>query len=239
MIKINALDFLNKEQFGADLLSENGDVLFSAEDKITPNIILKLYFQDIFINEQISEIEDTEEISQLTESDNSSKKPNLNLNKPLKFNEEQAKRVVHYSLEIGKSLGLSQNELEELEQAAYYHNIGDIKFKQKDLLDKDFRKKRAEEGYNYILKDKGLSGKVADVAKLYIENYNCNTFDISKTTSATPFYHIIAITNYYDEYLTKTSSKEETIRKMLRLGRKKFNTYILHKFVTMMRNNNE
>lgn len=56
MIKICALDLLNRETFETDVLSAEGKILCQKGYKITPQIILKLYFKEIFVNEPLSEI---------------------------------------------------------------------------------------------------------------------------------------------------------------------------------------
>lgn len=228
MLKVCSLDFINNDEFGTDILSSTGEVLYSAEEKITPEILLKLYFKEIFTNQEIS-----------TSSEGTSETAAVKKPQKIKFDEEQAKRVAKWSLEIGKLLGFEQNELEELELAAYNHKIGSSKFTEDQAENKDFKNMCAEAGYEYLLKIKHYPDKVAEVAKLYLEKYDCNKFDINKIDLKMPFYQIVAITSYYDEYFTKTNSKEETLKKMLRLGQKRFNPYILHKFTNYMRNNNE
>lgn len=51
MIKICSLDFLNKENFGTDVMTADGKVLFHSDEKITPELILKLYFKEIYVDE--------------------------------------------------------------------------------------------------------------------------------------------------------------------------------------------
>lgn len=51
MIKICSLDFLNREEFGTDVMTADGSVLFRSEDKITPDILLRLYFKEIYVDE--------------------------------------------------------------------------------------------------------------------------------------------------------------------------------------------
>lgn len=228
MLKVCSLDFLNKEEFGTDVLSVTGEVLYASTDKITPELILKLYFKDIYIDETPKKIEipiASEEIN---------KKP-----EKLKFNEDQAKMIAKWSVEVGKLLSFEETELEELELAAYNHKIGYLKLREDKLENKDFKIMCAEAGYKYLTKEKNYPERVAEVTKLYLEKYDPNKFDINKIDLKIPFYHIVAITSYYYEYYTKTSSKDEALKKMLRLGGKRFNPYVLHKFVNYMRNNDE
>lgn len=67
MIKICSLDFINKEKFETDVLTEDGKVLVSGSDKITPDVLLKLYYKSIYIEKALeeklaSEVQEVEEI---------------------------------------------------------------------------------------------------------------------------------------------------------------------------------
>lgn len=52
MIKTCSLDFINKRFFGTDIMAQDGTVLFYADDKVTHEKLLKLYFKEIYINEK-------------------------------------------------------------------------------------------------------------------------------------------------------------------------------------------
>lgn len=232
MIKICALDFLKKETFTTDVISRDGKILYSAEDKVTPEILLSLYFKEIYSEEKI-QVKNEDPVFQVrTEEDE--------LNEKLVFDEEQALRVSKHSLEMAKILGWDEEECKDLQQAAYYHNVGDIELTKKDKLSKGYRQKRAEAGYHHLFKVLELPDKIAEVSKLYITNYDTNSFELDKKNrSNVPFHHIVAIASYYDEFLKNTASKNEAIIKMLRLGGNKFNIFILHKFLYKMRNTND
>ena len=136
---------------------------------------------------------------------------------------------------LGKKLQFSENELNELEQAGYYHNIGVINLLKKDMLSKDFKKKRGEEGYTHILKELKLSENIAITAKLYLNNYECMNFELHKAKQKIPYYQIVSLAHYYYNS-SKYMPKEYVIQSILRLGSKKFNTFILHKFVDLLKN---
>lgn len=293
MLKVCSLDYLNKEVFGTTIFASNGAVLCAANDKVTPELLLKLYFKELFIDEKTVTVHGSPKenitntstpvnnstISNTAISSTAASNTTSNTNtiratettntnesnmsrskmvasnitpsnaiesetveikqKKLLFDEERAKKVAKYSVELAKLIGgYGESELAELELAAYNHKIGGINFTEDHLIHKDIRNMIAEVGYQYLLKEKKYPDKVAEVTKLYMDKYDCNRFDINKIDLKVPFYHIVAITSYYDEYLAKTLSKDETIKKMLRLGHKRFNPYVLHKFVNYMRNNN-
>ncbi len=217
MIKVCSLDFLNRDVFGVDIKDNAGEVLYSSDELVSPELILKLYYRNIYVDslEPMAEIPMGE------------------------FDEEEAKNVAKYSLLVGKFLGYADKELQDLELAAYYHNVGNTRLPASAVEEDDFIKRRADEGYNYLLTVKALPENVAKVAKLYLRDYDCINFDLSKKQRVNiPLYHIVAIASYYNRSL-KTMPKEEVMMKMLRLGGNKFNIYVLHKFINIMRNNND
>jgi len=61
MIKICSLDFINKKTFEADVMSADGTVLIKSGEPITPNLILRLYYLDIYVEQPLSD-SDAEEI---------------------------------------------------------------------------------------------------------------------------------------------------------------------------------
>jgi hypothetical protein len=336
MIKICSLDFLNKETFETDIVSADGSVVIKADTEVTQELILKLYFRNIYVNEPIkeeipevlakvsekiaepeTETEEAENGEQETEVDGQSKeeKENEEVNneeqetdadgkdkeekenkeartrelgvvslkkeeekddnkkgprmaepkfgqeeveqeeskskeiklvqievpeekpeeKPLEFDEQQAKRIVDSSLKIGKMLDFSAKELKDLEQVAYYSNIGISKFKVKDLRKKEFNKMRAYASYEKLMEDETVTPEIAEMIKYCANNYDSNSFPFN---SKIPYHHIVAITSYYETSLLQTNSKQETLLKMLQLGGNQFNIFILHKFINMMREAN-
>lgn len=293
MIKTCSLNFINKEHFDTDIMTKDGRVLFSANEKITPEIILRLYFKDIYIKEkpvvvQAKKIEKEQEKEQLelqektkelsvkagisaavnvtekelgikastnpyeddeAEDKKALKMPRMTigsapLQQPeekqeekledpiMEFSEEKAKKVASYSVKLGKMFDFPQGELKTLEQAAYYHNIGISRFKKSDSQKKGFRKKLAEVSYNILLNEMNMPTIVAETAKFCVINYEPKDFSLQEKI---PFHHIVAVTSYYEELLSTANSKEKALSKMLQLGGNKFNTFVLHKFITIMK----
>jgi len=154
----------------------------------------------------------------------------------LEFNEELAKRISKNSVKVGEVLGFSKAELQELEQAAYYHNIGISNFKKSDSIKKGFRKLKAAASYDMILGSLKLPEQIADVARSCAYDYDCNAF---KLDSKVPFCHIISVVSAYEEILAKNNSKQAALLKMLQFGGNKFNIFVLHKFIRIMRDMNE
>lgn len=334
MLKVCSLDFLYKKFFDTDIMAANGRVLCHAGEAVTPELLLKLYFKEIYIEEPVQEKEYKEEIpsisseeelyegkmSFVTKTKSSSvasgpvatsevvvsldtktqpnevieetivsavseeieakeqvniessiekekaaakpqteekeltgkikgkgkenekeveaveeKAPNPE-DEPLIFDEEQAKRVVEYSKRTAKLLKLSPSDIKDLEQAAYYCNYGATKFKKSDMAHRNFSKMRAYAGYELLTKGGLVPESIAEIVKISANNYVSESFSLN---SPIPLPHIIAIANYYDEHLTQSQSKQATLLKMLQLGGNHFNIFILHKFIHMMRSEND
>ena len=255
MIEVCSLDFLKKKKFDTDILTVDGRVLCSKDDQITSELLLRLYFKDIYIKEPIvsekidvqaepeevleqlssmqadllpelvSEVVPEPEIEKIVEEE-------VDLTEKLEFDEGEAKRVSEYSLMIGKALNYTEKQLKDLEQAAYYHNVGRTNFTKADLGSKDFLKNQANAGYEIILKDKKLPQEIAEVASLYNSNYDSSAF---KLDECIPFYQVVGVASFYDRMIMQNYTKEETLAKMLQLGGNKFNIFVLHKFISMMR----
>lgn len=319
MIKICSLNFLKEDSFKTDVKTADGAVLCQLGDPITPEVILKLYFKEIYVDKkylQESQAEEepemmsknidasvafmhvAEEVSSGPKSVDISLEANevpsgprtvdvdvdldVNLpaeevgkgprfaevatgatkgknptaasskkhtieeaevavlvedpeNMPLEFDESQAKRIVEHSIKLGKLANFSASELKELEQAAYYCNIGITNFKKADAIKKGFRKKRLFAGYQKLLEDGTVPANIAEIIKFCANCYESESFPLD---SKIPPQHIIAITSFYEEMLAKNNSKQETLLKMLQMGGNQFNIFILHKFIKLMRGDN-
>ncbi len=368
MIKICSLDFLNKETFEDDVLTEDGKVLISGGEKITPDILLKLYYKSIYVKdaikdtpidkiiedtavseisedltpeiaiseaveESIAEVQKTEEkfsdieteiadaeIVDKSQPENDSdivekgdakgphkihtqptpveSKENIDQetgekgprqvesafiayeeekdpskgpraaelsepaikeerkiyqkqetsnepikepipeikpeDMPLEFNEVQAKNIVENSVKLGKMLGFSQKELKELEQVAYYCNIGITKFKKKDIERKSFRQMKALASYQKLIEEETVPAEIAEIIKYSANSYNPDTFPLN---SKIPYHHIVCITSFYDDTLSQGESKDDILLKMLQMGGNQFNIFVLHKFINIMKEN--
>jgi len=246
MIKICSLDFLNRNVFDIDILSSEGKILFPSGSKITPEILLWLYYKDIYSNNPIYKREQkkTEDIfdeDEICEIEDSFELPiDENIDGFLEFDEEQAQRVAQSSVILGQAIGMELQQIQELEKAAYNHNIGRTKLTEADLGKKDFKKKQAEAGYNMILTEKNLGEKIAEAARFYNRKCQCSQINLKDPNhKELPYSHIVAITSYYDEQLCKNISKDEILKNMLQLGGNRFNIFVLHKFIYIMRTAND
>lgn len=325
MIKVCSLNFLKEKYFKSDVMSADGTLLFNSGDEVTAEIILKLYFKDIYIekpkveNEQEVVVEEAENLvssgayssdlknvsasssgdfqanaiasgPRSIELDEKSSGPrfvdsidvapsetdpskgprfvdtNLDAmngtkknpyssainaqasgpeeetpvedpeNMPLVFDEDQAKRIVSHSAKLAKILNFSQKELKELEQAAYYCNIGISGFKKADLKNKEFRKMKAFASYKKLIDEATVPRDIAEIVKFCANDYSSESFPLD---SKIPLQHVVAITSFYEDLLAKTNSKQDTLLKMLQLGGNHFNIFVLHKFIKLMRGDSE
>ncbi len=206
MVKACSLDFLNKSHFDTDVLSADGRILYTTGAPITSEILLKLYFKDIYIP------------------------------KRLEFDEGHAQRVREYSLKIGKLIDMPKDKLEELKDAAYYHDIGITKFTESDLQKANFDMWQGEAGVNILTKERQFPKSVAEVALAHLKPYNSARFPLIKEDkNCVPYAHIVAIANCFDELSYKNLGKKRALEKMAQLGGGRFNIFILHKFIRAMR----
>lgn len=327
MIKVCSLDFLNRDVFDTDVMGKNGSIIYAAGDPVTPEIILNLYFKEIYVDEKFFEEEERkveeaemlkrqqkEEIDRLKQLENDIEKlskeetkerekgvrapeivdseeeteieieekgpreyenpfaktasdspkkpygayasagvsstskmsegklaeenaePKAPIIEKLEFDEAKAKRISEYATLLGKSIGMSAESLKDLEKAAYHCHIGRKMFTVEDLKTPGFKMKQAAASYNILVNEMDFPEKIAEVAKDYLEKYDTREFPIDKEfQSNIPFAHIVAIADYYDDLLSNNTSKEDALKKMLQLGGNRFNIYVLHKFVSLMR----
>lgn len=155
---------------------------------------------------------------------------------PLAFDEEQAKRIKQYSAQLAKIVGFSKDEIKEIELIAYNCNIGITKFKKTDEAKKGFRKMKVFASYERLVGEEIIPEHLAEMVRYIINPYDSDTF---KLTSKIPYYHIVAITSYYEEMLSQGQDKSDILLKMLQLGGHRFNIFVLHKFIKMMRDSND
>lgn len=159
-----------------------------------------------------------------------------NIDKDLKFDETRAKRIANISVKVAKILGFPQKRLDELKEAAYYHNIAITGYKQSDLKRKGFRREVALASYNILLNEMNMPPIIAETAKFCINNYASSSFNLE---GEIPYHQIVAITSYYEDLLDRNYSKEKALGKMLQLGGNKFNIFVLHKFIKIMKDSND
>lgn len=268
MIKICSLDFLNREVFDTDIMSADGKIVCKTNDKVTPDKLLKLYFQELFAEVDLCELERNrekeeqekfwreeeekqekarieEELKKKAEKKIYAKleetKPEQELvdekeiAKQLIFDEDRAKRIQAYATLMAKAIKLPTEKMKELEQVAYYYNVGRSQFNESDLTRKGFKKRQAAASYEMLLNEMNFAPHMAEVAELYLVPYDSKEFKLEKHGGTeVPYQHIVAIADYYEELMSKTS-KEEALLKMIQLGGNRFNIFVLHKFVEIMR----
>lgn len=71
MIKVCSLDFLNREVFDADIMSRDGRKIISSGDKITPGILLGLYFKELYVEKDLFQSEEViPQVTARVEADN-------------------------------------------------------------------------------------------------------------------------------------------------------------------------
>lgn len=265
MKKICSLDFLNREYFDTDVLSKDGKVLFATGEKITPEILLSLYFKEIFIQDSfIDELEaiqveppkekteeavaqELEEFKKIKEEKIIEEpaaeiiKKNEDTEIPsvvqLELDEKLSAEIAKKCIKLAKLVKMPQQNIKELEQAALNYKIGLNKFTSADAETPKFKHQLAETSYGILINEKNLPEKIAEVAKYYLNCYNTDKFELDKKEPI-PYYHIVSIVDYYETSINHLQ-KNETLDKMLQLGGNKFNIYVLHKFVKMMKENNE
>lgn len=240
MIKICSLEFLNKEFFDVDVMSKDGTVLFKSGDKISPELLLKLYFKELYSDKEPEEIRiPVVEPEEIKEPEILEELPKTEENipaSPLFFDEKKAQRISEYAVKIGELLEFSKEKSEELKKGAFYCKAALGEFSTKDLEDKNFKLKLANASYKIMKEELKLDEQIAETAKLYFKNYESKDLIIeNKTLADTPYHHIVAIAECWEEMLSKNYTKEQAIEKMLKLGGNKFNIFVLHKFINMMR----
>lgn len=358
MIKICSLDFLNREVFETDVMTADGKILFHSGETITPEILLRLYFREIYVkqplfekeqvlnrvNEPVSvisagsktsdskiigdneleketentasgprivdlpqnekekstkgpkqaeidfdseeegkgphsdsaendsnntkgpkaaelnfELEDKEEddskgprsvgTSKFEEDENkvdnkssltkkgslaSEKEDSLEISEEenLVFDEKQAKRIAQHTVNFAKTLNFPDIDLKEIEQVAYYCNIGITEFKKSDLTKKNFRKRKFLASYEKLISEGTIPENLAEIVKHCADAYDSDSFLLD---TKFPYHHIVTLADIYEELLAQNNSKTETLLKMLQKGGNQFNIFILHKFIKMMR----
>ena len=222
-------------------------MLYTETQKITPEIIMKLYFKNIFIDDiEIKEvvgtanIDDTDTGSIEFNRKQNKQEPEVDYKKPEEdesiFDEKEALEVQKYSELIAIDLELSEAEIKNIKLAGFIHNIGD-KFLTKEAKEKEnYLELRSKLGYEYTYNKLKYPEAVSRVTKEYYRSSNLDNFDLSnKTIKNIPYSHIVTIAAYYAKHQNEYRSTEDILKKMIRVGGKLFNIYILHRFIRKIR----
>src|SRR5574344_1902659 len=93
MKKINALDFLDKKTFTADVYLENGVLAFQEGSEVTPDLLLRAYFKSLYIKDEderkFLELDKYEDKSQTKEE-----------TEPLVFDKELERKISDLSMKF-------------------------------------------------------------------------------------------------------------------------------------------
>jgi putative nucleotidyltransferase with HDIG domain len=155
-----------------------------------------------------------------------------------------SERVASHSLMIGEEIGLKRNELEELEIASLFHDVGKLKtpdailFKSKSLDSTEYDEIRhhPEDGAEILNKVKPLQ-KYVEPVKHHHEYYNGKGYPDGLDGDGIPLYAaIISIADTYDAMTStrpyrKALSKEEACKELEEGAGKQFHPELVKAFL--------
>ena len=158
-------------------------------------------------------------------------------------------RVALHSLIIGEEIGLKENELEELEIASLFHDVGKLKtpdailFKSRSLdsTEYDVIRHHPEDGAEILNKVKPLQ-KYVEPVKHHHEYYNGKGYPDGLDGDGIPLYAaIISIADTYDAMTStrpyrKALSKEEACKELEKGAGKQFHPDLVKAFLRAMEN---
>ena len=156
-------------------------------------------------------------------------------------------RVALHSVMIGEEIGLKQNELEELEIASLFHDVGKLKtpdailLKSRSLDSAEYGEMRhhPEDGAKILNKVKPLQ-KYVEAVKHHHEYYNGKGYPDGLSGDEIPLYAaIISIADTYDAMTTtrpyrKALSKEEACKELEKGAGKQFHPDLVRAFLRAM-----
>jgi putative nucleotidyltransferase with HDIG domain len=157
-------------------------------------------------------------------------------------------RVASHSLMIGQEIGLKKNELEELEVASLFHDVGKLKtpdailFKNRSLDSTEYDEIRhhAEDGAEILKKVKPLQ-KYVEPVKHHHEYYNGEGYPDGLDGDGIPLYAaIISIADTYDAMTSsrpyrRALSKEEACKELEKGAGKQFHPELVKAFLRAMK----
>jgi putative nucleotidyltransferase with HDIG domain len=158
-------------------------------------------------------------------------------------------RVALHSLMIGEEIGLKENELEELEIASLFHDVGKLKtpdailFKSRSLDSTEYDEMRhhPEDGAEILAKVKSLQ-KYAPPVKHHHEYYNGKGYPDGLDGDRIPLYAaIISIADTYDAMTStrpyrKALSKAEAFRELEKGAGRQFHPDLVNAFLKAIKN---
>lgn len=158
-------------------------------------------------------------------------------------------RVALHSLMIGQEIGLRENELEELEIASLFHDVGKLKtpdailLKNRSLSSTEYDEMRhhPEDGAEILKKVKPLQ-KYVEPVKHHHEYYNGQGYPDGLNGDDIPLYAaIISIADTYDAMTStrpyrRALSKEEACRELEKGAGKQFHPELVKAFLRAVKN---
>jgi putative nucleotidyltransferase with HDIG domain len=158
-------------------------------------------------------------------------------------------RVAFHSLMIGEEIGLKEKELEELEIASLFHDVGKLKtpdailLKSRSLSSAEYDEMRhhPEDGAEILKKVKPLQ-KYVEPVKHHHEYYNGKGYPDGLDGDGIPLYAaIISIADTYDAMTStrpyrKALSKEEACKELEKGAGKQFHPDLVRAFLRAMAN---
>jgi putative nucleotidyltransferase with HDIG domain len=156
-------------------------------------------------------------------------------------------RVAHISCKLGQRLGFSTEEIEHLEKACLFHDVGkirtpdDILLKKHSLSHPEFEEMRSHphDGAE-ILKVVPSLHRYIPVVRAHHEWYNGNGYPDGKRDSEIPIHaQIIALVDAFDAMTTtrpyrKGLSSREAVKEILRFRGTQFSPFLADAFVRMV-----
>ncbi len=156
-------------------------------------------------------------------------------------------RVARLSLKLGKAIGLSKDELEDLEIACLLHDVGKLKtpdfiLQKKEQLDSEEYKemmRHTEDGAEILSKANSLKKYIPSV-RYHQEWYNSNGYPDGLKGEQIPLVaSIISIADAFDLMIStrpyrKALSEEEVLAEMAHLSGKQFNPRLVEIFIQVM-----
>jgi putative nucleotidyltransferase with HDIG domain len=160
-----------------------------------------------------------------------------------------SERVALHSLMIGEEIGLKENELEELEIASLFHDVGKLKtpdailFKSRSLdsIEYDEIRHHPEDGAEILRKVKPLQ-KYVDPVRHHHEYYNGKGYPDGLDGDTIPLYAaIISIADTYDAMTStrpyrKALSRAEAFKELEKGAGLQFHPYLVKVFLRAMEN---
>jgi len=162
---------------------------------------------------------------------------------------QHTKRLVDYSIKIGKKLGFTKTQLDELELVTKLHDIGKIGISDKILLkpsklsEEEFKeiKTHTEKGYRIL----HASGEISHVARSILthhERYDGKGYPLGLKGEEIPVMaRIVNVVDSYDAMISdrgynKVKTKEEAIEEIIKCKNTQFDPKIADIFINILKN---